>query len=155
MLNSELKVSGPFADQHRLVKAGSLIAFLEFLILLNFVPIALALWVLLLRNSLPPEDRSPLLAYLPVLAIMAMMFVIGLMCIPPFFRWIAGPHAHSRRTWITFSLLTLFSFSVVLFSVLLGIWTPVFICGALALIPLSITSHLLIMVGQRTAYETP
>lgn len=146
MIEFESSVDGPFSEQHFLVKIGWVISSLAFLLLLNYVPFALAMWLILVGSANPPHP--PLLAWLFVAGLLAGMVAVGWYCIIQLAAWFTGGRFSTRQLRAVVAASSVVSVAVATVSIILGHWESVMLGAIIGLFISPIMATPFIMVGQ-------
>lgn len=151
VIESDLSVNGPFAEQPKLVQFGSVLAWLEFIVFLNYVPVALIVWVVLLRKDAAGDTETNWLTWAAVAVLLLLMLAIGVWCIGKFYRWLRGDQISITHERMVVGGITFGSTAVAFGAAKLGVWAPVLIGLFATLVLMAMISALSIFFGKRIA----
>jgi hypothetical protein len=148
----EARVEGPFAERHPLVKCGSCLAIVCFGILSNYVPLALAVWLV----GAPAPVHHSLLEWIVFAG-----FMVGLLggmvafwwyCMVGLVGWVAGGRLTRRQVAAVLGGISLGSVLVAGAARLLGCWDWVFLVAVATMFGCGFAAAATIRVGKALRY---
>ncbi len=153
----EARVEGPFAEQHPLVKCGSCLAIACFGILSNYIPLALAVWLVgWLLVGAPAPVRHSLLEW-----IFFAGFMVGLLggmvafwwyCMVGLVGWVAGERLTRKQVTTVLGGISLGAILTAGAARLLGCWEWVLLVAVAAMFGCGIAAWATIRVGKASRY---
>jgi drug/metabolite transporter (DMT)-like permease len=141
----EINIDGPFAKRHPLERVACGLFFLSFVLFGNFVPLALAVWLVLVGEHQPNQPPPPFWGWFFVGGILVGMFAIGGFCIALFVRQMTCGRLSGVRALAAFSLVSL---AVAVLSVVLDVWQPVFLVAVGGVLLCSVLTGPIAKIGQ-------
>lgn len=148
MIDFEVRVDGPFSKQHPLVKVGCAVSSLLFLLLGNYVPLALAVWLIVVGVANPAQRQPPVWAWLLVAGVLFGMAAIGCYCIVGLVGWFTRHRLTSPQLRAVLGVISLVSVAVATTAAILGHWSSVFLGAFVGVFLIAVVSIPIISVGQ-------
>lgn len=130
MIEFEVSVEGPFLEQHTLVKIGSVVASLSIVLLGNYIPMSLIVWLTLIGRNNPAQPQPPLWGWLFVGGVLFGMIAVGSYGIGSIVSWCTGGRLDTRQLGAVIGSICLISAAVAVTAVTLELW-DFFLLGAL------------------------
>ncbi len=131
MTEFDIEVSGPFSAQPLLVKMGSLMAFVAFVVFASFIPTSLAIAVIMGVGTPAPNWMGTAVA----LTFSGAMAAFGAWLNCRFLSWLRGSNLDFRAGCLFVSATICVSATIASVAAMLGAWPEMFLsAGSLALV---------------------
>ena len=148
----EARVEGPFAEQHPLVKCGSCLVIVCFGILSNYIPLALAVWLVGAPAPMPHSVLEWVLFAAFMVGLLGGMVAFWWYCMVGLVDWVVGGRLTRRQLAAVLGGISLWFVLVAGAARLLGCWDWALLVAVTTMFGFGFAAAVFIHVGNALRY---